>query len=79
MPEDIDDKKSSAPTAALTSLTHTAPGSDDFAIQNFVDAVTGAFAFKTADEANSVLKTIRINQTRINEIVTALQRAGVMA
>ena len=52
MPEDIDDKKSSAPTAELTSLTQTAHGSDDFAIQNFVDAVTGDFAFKTANEAN---------------------------
>ena len=38
-------------TGALTALTHTAPSIDDFAIQDFVDAVTGAFAFKTKDEA----------------------------
>ena len=83
MGEKVDDRKSSAPTTALTDLTHTAPGSADYAIQDLVqsDVPTAGegFGFVTKDEGNSVLKIVQANKVRIAEIITALQRAGVMA
>ncbi len=52
-------------TAALTSITHTAPGVDDYAIQNLS---AGGFGFATANEGNTVLKVVANLQTRVNEI-----------
>ena len=69
----------SAITTELTDLTHTAPSSPDYAIQDFVDAVTGAYAFKDKDEANTVLKVIQANKVRIQAIEDALQAVGILA
>jgi len=77
MPENIDDRKSTAATTALTNLTHTAPTTPDYAIQDLTG--TSPFGFVTKDEGNTVLKIVQANKVRIAEIIAALQRAGVMA
>lgn len=76
MPTKIDDRKSSAPTAAETTLTNAGSGGDS-AIQALTN--TGPFGFVTAAEGEQVVETTLNNQARIGEIITALQRAGVMA
>jgi len=64
-------------TAQLTAITHTAPTAD-YAIQDFVDSVTGAFAFKDKDEANTVLAVIANLQTRMAQLETYLKRQGLI-
>lgn len=61
-------------TSGLTTITHTAPSSDDFAIQNLTS--TSPFGFVTADEGNTVLKVIANLQTRVGELEARLQAAG---
>lgn len=63
-----------ANTAALTALTHTAPGTPDYALQNLVQN-TG-FGFVTADEGNTVLSVIKNLQTRVGELETKLTALG---
>lgn len=65
-------------TTQLTTLTHTAPGGEDFAVQDFVDSVTGAWAWKSHDEANTVLKVIANLQTRLGELETLLKAHGIL-
>lgn len=64
-------------TTQLTTITHTAPSSDDFAIQNLTSA--GGFGFATADEGNTVLKVIANLQTRMSELETALSNIKLIA
>jgi hypothetical protein len=61
-------------TAALTQITHTAPGTPDYAIQNLVQN-TG-FGFVTADEGNTVLSVVANLFTRVGEIEARLEAAG---
>lgn len=69
--------QASAPTSAVATITHTAPGTDDFA---WADLTTSTpYGLANQDEARSVLKAIRINQLRIAEIETVLQNLGLMA
>lgn len=63
-------------TTQFTTITHTAPGTPDYAVQNLV-ANTG-FGFVTADEGNSVLKVVANLQTRLAELETRLTN-GVCA
>ncbi|MDP2218532.1 MAG: hypothetical protein Q8J68_14740 [Methanolobus sp.] len=49
-------------TAALTTLTFTAPGTPDYAI---ADLVAGGYGFVAKDEGNTVLSVIANLQTRI--------------
>ena len=72
-------KRASAMTTQLTALTYTAPGADDFAIQDFGDAVTGKFAFISKDEANTVLKVIANLQTRVAELEAMLKACGLLS
>lgn len=66
--------------AVLTTITHTAPGTDDFAIQDLVDSgVASAFGFASKDEGNTVLKVIRNLQQRQNNIESRLQELGLIA
>jgi hypothetical protein len=66
-------------TTQLTTLTHTAPGVDDFAVQDFVDVSLGAgWAFANHDEANTVLKAIANLQTRFSELETRLSNFGFL-
>ena len=76
MAENIDDSKSSALTAATTTITNTA-GSGDFAWAD----VTTTTPYGLADqaEARSALEAIRVNQLRIAQIEAALKLAGILA
>jgi len=64
-------------TAQLTAITHTAPTAD-YAIQDFTDAVTGAWAFKDHHEANTVLAVIANLQTRVQQLETYLKLQGLI-
>lgn len=69
--------RQTALTAQLTAITHTAPGTPDYALQDLVQN-TG-FGFATADEGNSVLKVIANLQARLAEIETVLENLGIVA
>lgn len=64
-------------TDELTTITYTAPGTPDYALQDLTD--TGGFGFKTKDEGNTVLKVIENLQTRVNELETKLVALGFLA
>jgi hypothetical protein len=64
-------------TDELTSITHTAPGTSDYAVQDLVQN-TG-FGFVTKDEGNTVLSVILNLQTRVNELETRLATLGLIA
>jgi hypothetical protein len=51
------------PVAALTTITHTSPGTPDYAIANTTNS--SPFGFSTQDEANTVLSVIRNLQIRV--------------
>lgn len=55
-----------AATAALTVITHTAPGTPDYAIQDLTNS--SGYGFVTKDEGNSVLKVIANLQARVAEL-----------
>jgi hypothetical protein len=63
-------------TAGVTSVTHTAPGTPDYAVQNLVQN-TG-FGFVTADEGNTVLAVILNLQARVNELEDRLQALNLI-
>lgn len=66
-------------TTQLTTITHTAPGTPDFVIQDFLDvSLTVGWAFANKDEANSVLQVIANLQTRVAELETKLQTLGAL-
>lgn len=68
--------RGAALTTQLATITHTAPGTPDYAIQDFVDVSFGAgWAFASHDEANSVLKVIANLQTRVAELEARLGSA----
>ena len=64
-------------TTQLTTLTHTAPGTPDYAIQNLTTSTP--YGFVTADEGNSVLKVIANLQTRLAELEARLETIGMIA
>jgi hypothetical protein len=63
-------------TTQLTSITASAPGTPDYAIQDLTD--TDGFGFKTADEGQTVLKVILNLQTRVAELEARLQAYGLL-
>lgn len=65
----------SALTTQLTTITHTEPGTPDYAIQNLT---AGGFGFVTADEGNSVLKVVANLQTRVAELEARLKSLGIL-
>ena len=66
-----------AQTAGLTAITHTAPGTPDYAIQDLVSVTP--FGFVTKDEGNTVLSVIKNLQTRVTELETKLNALGFLA
>lgn len=54
------------PTAAETTITHTAPGTADYAIQDLTNS--GPFGFATKDEGNTVLQVVANLQARITAL-----------
>jgi hypothetical protein len=65
-----------ANTAALTTITSTAPGTADFAIQDLTS--TTPFGFASKDEGNTVLAVIANLQTRVAQLETKLQTYGIL-
>ena len=63
-------------TTKLTQITHTAPGTPDYALQDLVQN-TG-FGFVTKDEGNTALKVILNLQTRVDELETKLTALGAL-
>lgn len=67
----------SALTAQDTTITHTAPGTPDYAIQNLT--TTTPYGFVTADEGNTVLQVIANLQTRMAELEVIVESLGLAA
>lgn len=65
-----------APTASLTEITHTAPVTPDYAIQDLTQ--TTPYGFATKDEGNSVLKVIANLQVRVEELEDILRAVGLI-
>lgn len=65
-----------ANTAAFTTITFTAPGTPDYALQDLTD--TGGFGFKTKDEGNSALSVIANLQTRVAQLESKLATYGLL-
>jgi hypothetical protein len=63
-------------TAQLTTITHTAPGTPDYALQDLVQN-TG-FGFATADEGNTLLSVVKNLQTRLAEVEARLEGVGLV-
>lgn len=69
--------KGAALTAQLTTITFTAPGTPDYAIQDLT--TTTPYGFVTKDEGNSVLSVIANLQTRVSQLESRLQALGLIA
>lgn len=64
-------------TAQLTTITHTAPGTPDYAIQNLTTSTP--YGFATADEGNTVLYVIANLQARLAQVEACLEAIGMIA
>jgi len=64
-------------TTQLTSITSTAPGTPDYAIQDLTQ--TTPFGFVTKDEGNSVLSVIANLQARLAQVEARLETVGLIA
>ena len=64
-------------TGTLTGITHTAPGTPDYAIANLTNS--SPYGFVSQDEGNTVLSVIANLQTRVDELETKLQAHGLIA
>jgi hypothetical protein len=69
--------KGAALTAQLTTITSTAPGTPDYAIQDLTS--TTPFGFVTKDEGNSVLSVISNLQARVAQLESRLQALGLIS
>lgn len=63
-------------TAQLTAITHTAPGTPDYAIGDLTQ--TTPYGFTTQDEGNTVLSVVANLQTRVAELEAMLQEVGFL-
>ena len=64
-------------TAQSTTITSTAPGTPDYAIQDLTQ--TTPFGFATKDEGNTVLAVIANLQTRLAQVEARLETVGLIA
>jgi hypothetical protein len=64
-------------TTQLTSITHTAPGTPDYALQNLTQ--TTPFGFVTADEGNTVLSVVANLQARLAQVEAQLEAINMIA
>jgi hypothetical protein len=69
--------KGAALTTQLTTITSTAPGTPDYAIQDLVNS--SAYGFVTKDEGNSVLAVIANLQARVAQLESRLQALSLIA
>jgi len=72
----VDGTQGAALTAQLTTITHTAPSTPDYAIQDLIN--TSAYGFATKDEGNTVLAVIVNLQARVAELEARLEAAGIV-
>ena len=63
-------------TDELTTITFSAPGTPDYAIQDMTQ--TTPFGFVTADEGQTLLSVVANLQTRVNELETKLTAYGLL-
>lgn len=63
-------------TAALTSITHTAPSTPDYAIQDLTNS--SGYGFVTKDEGNTVLSVVLNLQARVLALETVLRAVGIV-
>jgi hypothetical protein len=68
--------KPAAITAAVTTVTHTAPAADDYAISSPV--TSGGYMFANANEFNSAMKALANAQTRIADLYSRIQSLGLI-
>ena len=64
-------------TDELTTITHTAPGTPDYAVQDMGTA-GGLWAWVDHDEANTTMSVIANNQARINDLEDRLVALGLI-
>jgi len=65
--------QAAAMTAQLTTITHTAPGTPDYALQDLIDSGVGsAWGFASQDEGNTLLSVIANLQARVAELEAGL-------
>lgn len=64
-------------TAQDTTITHTAPGTPDYAIAALTQ--TSPFGFASGDEGHTVLKVIANLQVRLAEVEARLEAAALIA
>lgn len=64
-------------TTQLTTLTHTAPSTPDYALQDLTSSTP--FGFATKDEGNTALSVIANLQTRVSELEDRLQALELIA
>lgn len=64
-------------TGGFTLITHTAPVTPDYAIQNLTNV--GGYGFVTRDEGNTVLKVVANLQVRVQELTATLSILGFNA
>lgn len=57
--------------AALTTITHTAPGTPDYAVQNLTTSTP--YGFVTQDEGNTVLSVVKNLQQRVLDLEARLK------
>lgn len=72
----VNGTQGAALTAQSTTLTHTAPGTPDYAIANLT--TTTPYGFVSQDEGNTVLAVIANLQTRLAEVEARLEAAGLV-
>lgn len=63
-------------TDELTSITHTAPVTPDYALQDLTS--TTPFGFVTKDEGNTLLSVVANLQTRVKELEDVLSSYGLL-
>jgi hypothetical protein len=64
-------------TDELTTITFSAPGTPDYAIQDLTQ--TTPYGFVTSDEAQTLLSVVANLQARVNELETVLSTLGLVA
>lgn len=64
-------------TAQLTTITHTAAGTPDYAIQNLTTSTP--YGFVSADEGNTVLAVIANLQARLAQVEARMESIGMIA
>ena len=66
-------------TTQLTTVTHTAPTTADYALQDLIDSSAGAtFGFATKDEGNTLLSVVVNLQARVQELEDKISAMGLL-